>query len=127
MTAASERAKRTLSSSGSTTIEIEYLFEGIDFSLSITRARFEKLNTDFFEESIILVVNCLQDGEVEKGNVNDVFLIGLSSRIPAVVPRDFVGKELCKIINQYTGQMDVFNSREYTNPDKEGTCLFNRL
>ena len=101
--AACERAKRTLSSTSSTSIEIDCLFEGTDFSSSITRSRFEKLNEDLFEECIILVDKCLKDGKIEKNDVNDVVLVGGSSRIPKVqdlLQKFFLGKELCKNINQ---------------------------
>ncbi|KAJ8450317.1 hypothetical protein Cgig2_004774 [Carnegiea gigantea] len=101
--AACERAKRTLSSTSSTSIEIDCLFEGIDFSSSITRTRFEKLNGDLFEECITLVDKCLKDGKIEKGYVKDVVLVGGSRRIPKVqelLQKFFLGKELCKNINQ---------------------------
>jgi len=88
--AACERAKRTLSSTSSTTIEIDCLFKGIDFSSSITKSRSEKLNDDLFQKCITLVDKCLKDGKMEKADVNDVVLVGGSSRIP----------KLCKSINQ---------------------------
>ncbi|KAJ8766010.1 hypothetical protein K2173_020526 [Erythroxylum novogranatense] len=87
---ACERAKRTLSSTAQTTIEIDSLYEGIDFYSPITRARFEELNMDLFRK-------CM-----EPSSVHDVVLVGGSTRIPKVqqLLQDFFnGKELCKSIN----------------------------
>jgi heat shock protein 1/8 len=99
---ACERAKRILSSAVETTIEVDSLYNGIDFSSSITRARFAKLNMDFFKKSVELVEKCLTDAKMDKGVVHDVVLIGGSSRIPKVqqLLQDFFdGKQLNKSIN----------------------------
>ncbi|CAJ2671074.1 unnamed protein product [Trifolium pratense] len=97
-----ERVKRILSFSVDTTIEVDALFEGIDFSSSITRAKFEEINMDLFNECMETVESCLNDSKMDKSNVDDVVLVGGSSRIPKVqqLLRDFFkGKDLCKSIN----------------------------
>ncbi|CAN4086483.1 unnamed protein product [Withania somnifera] len=99
---ACERAKRTLSSTAQTTIEIDSLYEGIDFYATITRARFEEMNMDLFRKCMEPVEKCLKDAKVDKGHVHDVVLVGGSTRIPKVqqLLQDFFnGKELCKSIN----------------------------
>mmetsp|Transcript_41087 Transcript_41087/g.133712 ORF Transcript_41087/g.133712 Transcript_41087/m.133712 type:complete len:662 (-) Transcript_41087:178-2163(-) len=99
---ACERAKRTLSSSTQTSIEIDSLFEGIDFFSSITRARFEELCMDLFRSTMEPVEKCLRDSKMSKGQVHDVVLVGGSTRIPKVVSllTDFFnGKEPSKSIN----------------------------
>ncbi|XP_059628160.1 heat shock cognate 70 kDa protein-like [Cornus florida] len=97
--AACERAKRTLSSAIWTTIEIDSLYEGTDFYPSITRAKFEDLNMDFFRDCVESVEKCLRDAKMDKSSVHDVVLVGGSTRIPKVqhLLQDFFnGKELCK-------------------------------
>ncbi|KAM5554504.1 heat shock 70 kDa protein 4-like [Rosa sericea] len=99
---ACERAKRTLSSTAQTTIEIDSLYEGVDFYSSITRARFEELNMDLFRKCMEPVEKCLRDAKMDKSSVHDVVLVGGSTRIPKVqqLLQDFFnGKELCKSIN----------------------------
>ncbi|TYI34569.1 hypothetical protein ES332_A03G017100v1 [Gossypium tomentosum] len=99
---ACERAKRTLSSTAQTTIEIDSLFEGIGFYSTITRARFEELNMNLFRKCMEPVEKCLRDSKLDKSQVNEVVLVGGSTRIPKVqqLLQDFFnGKELCKSIN----------------------------
>ncbi|KAL3736915.1 hypothetical protein ACJRO7_025790 [Eucalyptus globulus] len=99
---ACERAKRALSSTTQTTIEIDSLFEGTDFYTTITRARFEELNMDLFLKCMEPVEKCLRDAKIDKGQVNEVVLVGGSTRIPKIqqLLQDlFNGKELCKSIN----------------------------
>merc|ERR1711998_456767 len=99
---ACERAKRTLSSTAQTSIEIDSLFEGIDFFTSITRARFEELNQDLFRACLDPVEKVLKDGKLSKGQVHDVVLVGGSTRIPKVqelLSSFFNGKELNKSIH----------------------------
>ncbi|XP_057436333.1 heat shock 70 kDa protein 18-like [Lotus japonicus] len=99
---ACERAKRTLSSTVQTTLEIDSLYEGIDFYTAITRDRFEELNMDLFRNCMETVERCLRDAEMDKSSVHDVVLVGGSTRIPKVqqLLQDFFnGKELCKSIN----------------------------
>jgi len=97
-----ERAKRTLSSGTQTSIEIDALYEGVDFYSSITRARFEELNMDLFRKCMEPVEKCLRDAKMDKSTVHEVVLVGGSTRIPKVqsMLQDFFnGKELCKSIN----------------------------
>jgi len=99
---ACERAKRTLSSTAQTTIEIDSLYEGIDFFTSITRARFEELNMDLFRNCMDPVEKTLRDAKIDKGSVHEVVLVGGSTRIPKIqtlLTDFFNGKELNKSIN----------------------------
>lgn len=99
---ACERAKRTLSSSAQTFIEIDSLYEGIDFYTSITRARFEELCQDLFRSTLDPVEKVLRDAKVDKSQVHEIVLVGGSTRIPKVqklVSDFFNGKEPNKSIN----------------------------
>jgi len=99
---ACERAKRTLSSSTQASIEIDSLYEGIDFYTSLTRARFEELNIDLFKSCLQPVEKVLTDSKLDKGQVHEVVLVGGSTRIPKVqelLQNFFNGKELNKSIN----------------------------
>ncbi|XP_047938422.1 heat shock cognate 70 kDa protein-like [Salvia hispanica] len=99
---ACERAKRMLSSTSQTNVEIESLFEGIDLFSAITRARFNELNMDLFNKCMELVEKCLSDAMMDKTSVDEVVLVGGSSRIPKVqemLKEIFNGKEACKAIN----------------------------
>ncbi|GJS15998.1 heat shock cognate 70 kDa protein [Tanacetum coccineum] len=99
---ACEKAKRDLSSTTITLIEIDSLYEGIDFSMKITRAKFEELNSYFFNKCIEHVESCLRDGNMNKIDVDDVVIVGGSTRIPKVqqmLMEFFGGKALCKSIN----------------------------
>ncbi|PNX84574.1 heat shock cognate 70 kDa protein 2-like, partial [Trifolium pratense] len=99
---ACERSKRILSSTVQTTIEIDSLYEGIDFYTTITRDRFEELNMDLFNKCMDTVEQCLRDAKMDKSNVHDIVLVGGSTRIPKVqqLLQDFFnGRELCKSIN----------------------------
>uniref|UniRef100_A0AAZ3PKW5 Uncharacterized protein n=1 Tax=Oncorhynchus tshawytscha TaxID=74940 RepID=A0AAZ3PKW5_ONCTS len=99
---ACERAKRTLSSSTQASIEIDSLYEGVDFYTSITRARFEELNADLFRGTLDPVEKSLRDAKMDKAQVHDIVLVGGSTRIPKIqkLLQDFFnGKELNKSIN----------------------------
>uniref|UniRef100_A0A7S0MU54 Heat shock protein 70 n=1 Tax=Pyramimonas obovata TaxID=1411642 RepID=A0A7S0MU54_9CHLO len=99
---ACERAKRTLSSTAQTSVEIDSLFEGVDFFTSITRARFEEMNMDLFRKCMEPVEKVLRDAKMDKGAVHEVVLVGGSTRIPKIqtlLSDFFNGKELCKSIN----------------------------
>jgi len=99
---ACERAKRTLSSSTQAHIEIDSLFDGIDFNSVITRARFEDLNMDYFRKCMEPVEKVLRDSKLSKGQVHEIVLVGGSTRIPKVqdmLSEFFNGKELNKSIN----------------------------
>ncbi|CAG0916662.1 unnamed protein product [Notodromas monacha] len=99
---ACERAKRTLSSSTQASIEIDSLYEGIDFYTSVTRARFEELCADLFRSTLDPVEKSLRDAKMDKGTINEIVLVGGSTRIPKIqkLLQDFFnGKELNKSIN----------------------------
>ncbi|KAK8776632.1 hypothetical protein V5799_030022 [Amblyomma americanum] len=99
---ACEKAKRTLSSCTQASIEIDSLFEGIDFYTSISRARFEELNSDLFRSTMDPLERCLTDAKVAKTDIHDVVMVGGSTRIPKIqkLLQDFFnGKELNKSIN----------------------------
>merc|ERR1712121_522383 len=81
---ACERAKRTLSSSTQANVEIDSLFEGIDFYTNITRARFEELCVDLFKAVIEPVDQALRDAKYDKSTIHDIVLVGGSTRIPKV-------------------------------------------
>ncbi|GJS81033.1 heat shock cognate 70 kDa protein [Tanacetum coccineum] len=98
---ASERAKRILSSTTQTFIEIDCLYD-VDFSSKITRAKFEELNMGFFNKCMESVQGCLDDAQLEKNRVDEVVIVGGSTRIPKVqgMLQDFFdGKDHCKTIN----------------------------
>merc|ERR1712012_1011753 len=99
---ACERAKRTLSASAQANIEIDSLFEGIDFYTSITRARFEELCADLFKGTLEPVEKAMRDAKMDKSSINDIVLVGGSTRIPKIqkLLQDFFnGKELNKSMN----------------------------
>jgi len=99
---ACERAKRTLSSSAQTSIEIDSLFEGIDFYTSLTRARFEELCQDLFRSTVQPVDRVLSDAKIDKSQVHEIVLVGGSTRIPRIqklITDYFNGKEPNKSIN----------------------------
>merc|ERR1711872_168814 len=99
---ACERAKRTLSASAQANIEIDSLFEGTDFYTSITRARFEELCADLFKGTLEPVEKAMRDAKMDKASINDVVLVGGSTRIPKIqklLTDFFNGKELNKSIN----------------------------
>jgi len=99
---ACERAKRTLSSSAQAYIEIDSLYEAVDFNSTITRARFEDLCADFFRKTMEPVERVLRDAKLSKSHVQEVVLVGGSTRIPKIqqlLSDFFNGKELYKSIN----------------------------
>ncbi|CCK69457.1 Hsp70 family chaperone SSA4 KNAG_0C03530 [Huiozyma naganishii CBS 8797] len=99
---AAERAKRALSSSAQTSIEIDSLYEGIDFYTSLTRARFEELCADLFRSTIDPVEKVLRDAKLDKSQIDEIVLVGGSTRIPKVqklVSDFFNGKEPNRSIN----------------------------
>ncbi|CAI7640185.1 unnamed protein product [Penicillium bialowiezense] len=98
---ACERAKRTLSSAAQTSIEIDSLFEGVDFYTSITRARFEELCQDLFRGTMEPVERVLRDAKIDKSSVHEIVLVGGSTRIPKIqkLVSDFFNKDANKSIN----------------------------
>merc|ERR1712038_1913005 len=98
---ACERAKRTLSASAQANIEIDSLFEGIDLYTTITRARFEEMCADLFRGTLDPVEKAMRDAKMDKSSINDIVLVGGSTRIPKIqkLLQDFFnGKELNKSI-----------------------------
>jgi len=117
-----ERVKRVLSTQHQARLEIESLFDGVDFSETLTRARFEELNIDLFKKTLGPVKNVMDDADLKKNEVDEIVLVGGSTRIPKV-------KELLK---------DYFNGKEPNtgiNPDEavaygaavQGGILSNKL
>ncbi|CCC71043.1 hypothetical protein NCAS_0G01560 [Naumovozyma castellii] len=99
---AAERAKRTLSSVTQTTVEVDSLFDGEDFEASLTRARFEDLNAALFKSTLEPVEQVLKDAKIAKSQIDEVVLVGGSTRIPKVqklLSDFFDGKQLEKSIN----------------------------
>ena len=97
-----EKIKKTLSSSTQSTIEIDSLYDGIDFMGSLTRARLEELCSDIFKRMMEPVDNVLRDSKVSKSQVHEVVLVGGTTRIPKIqkmLSEYFNGKELCKSVN----------------------------
>ncbi|RIB22220.1 heat shock 70 kDa protein 2, partial [Gigaspora rosea] len=99
---ACERAKRALSSTTQTNVEVDSLFDGTDFQATITRAKFEELNSSQFNSTLEPVRKVLKDAKMEKKDINEIVLVGGSTRIPKIqsLLQDFFdGKELNKSIN----------------------------
>jgi L1 cell adhesion molecule like protein len=99
---ACERAKRTLSNATQTTVEIDSLFDGEDFNANITRARFEDLNAKAFNGTLQPVEQVLKDAAISKDKVDEIVLVGGSTRIPRIqklLSDFFNGKKLEKSIN----------------------------
>ena len=99
---ACEKAKRTLSSSTSANLEIDSLYDGVDFSSVITRAKFEALCSDLFKRTLDPVEKVLKDSNISKSKVDEIVLVGGSTRVPKIqvqLSEFFNGKSLCKSIN----------------------------
>jgi len=99
---ACERAKRTLSNATQTTVEIDSLFDGEDFNANITRARFEDLNQKAFAGTLDPVAQVMKDAAIDKSKVDEIVLVGGSTRIPKIqklLSDFFGGKKLEKSIN----------------------------
>lgn len=99
---AAERTKRTLSSSTEASVEIDALYEGIDFYSRVSRARFEELNADLFRTTLDPVEKALKDAKLDKNSIQDIVLVGGSTRIPKIqslLQNFFNGKKLNLSIN----------------------------
>ncbi|CAL4955629.1 unnamed protein product [Urochloa decumbens] len=97
-----ERAKRALSSQHQVRVEVEALFDGVDFSEQLTRARFEELNNDLFRKTMVPVKKAMADAGMSKGDIDEIVLVGGSTRIPKVqqlLKEYFNGKEPNKGLN----------------------------
>ena len=102
LASAAEKAKRTLSSTTTTNIEIDSLHEGIDFTYTLTRAKFESLCVDIFQKTMAPVDQVLKDAELSKSQIDEIVLVGGSTRIPKIrelLTAYFNGKELCCSVN----------------------------
>jgi L1 cell adhesion molecule like protein len=102
LASAAERAKRTLSTSATASIEVDAIHNGIDFNTTLTRAKFENLCADIFQKTIEPVQTVLSDAKVSKSEVDEIVLVGGSTRIPKVkelLSKFFNGKELCQSVN----------------------------
>lgn len=99
---ACETAKRTLSTTQITTVEVDSLYEGNDCCVSLSRAKFESLCDNFFKECLKVVESVLMDSKLDKRSIHDVVLVGGSTRIPKVqelLSSYFGGKKLCNSVN----------------------------
>ncbi|KAL5390508.1 78 kDa glucose-regulated protein [Paraphaeosphaeria minitans] len=96
-----EKAKRTLSSQKTTKIEIESFHKGEDFSETLTRAKFEELNADLFKKTLKPVEQVLKDAKLKKSEIDDIVLVGGSTRIPKVqaMLEEYFGKKARKDVN----------------------------
>jgi molecular chaperone DnaK (HSP70) len=97
-----EAAKRTLSTQTSATVDCEALANGVDFSTTISRAKFEELNLDLFKKTMAPVTQVLKDAGMSKNDIDEIILVGGSTRIPKIqsmLSEYFGGKELNKSIN----------------------------
>jgi heat shock protein 5 len=96
-----EKAKRTLSAQKTAKIEIESFFKGEDFSETLTRAKFEELNNDLFKKTLKPVEQVLKDAKLKKSDIDDIVLVGGSTRIPKVqaMLEEFFGKKARKDVN----------------------------
>jgi len=97
-----ERAKKTLSSSTNAIVEIDGLFDGIDFNTTISRAKFEALCGDLFKKTMRPVEQVLRDADISKSEVDEIIMVGGSTRVPKIqslLTDFFGGKTLCKSVN----------------------------
>jgi len=99
---ACERAKRSLSTSVDTNLEVESLYEGKDFNIRLSRAKFEEICSDLFRKTLEPVNQVLLDAKLDKSKIDEIVLVGGSTRIPKIqqlLTDYFNGKELCKSVN----------------------------
>jgi L1 cell adhesion molecule like protein len=99
---AAEKAKKTLSSSTTTTIEVESLLDGVDYSTTLTRAKFEQLADKVFARTLEPLDRLLKDAKMSKGDIHEIVLVGGTTRIPRVqeiLSNYFNGKQLNKSLN----------------------------
>merc|ERR1711994_605107 len=97
-----EKAKRALSAAHQVRVEVESLIDGEDFSETLTRAKFEELNMDLFKGTLKPVQKVLEDADLSKKDIDEIVLVGGSTRIPKVqqlVKEFFNGKEPSRGIN----------------------------
>lgn len=97
-----ERAKRSLSTNMQANLEIDTLYNGIDYNFTITRAKFEDINMTLFNKCLETVERAIRDSKISKNNIDEIVLVGGSSRIPKLqkmLSDYFGGKKLSKEIN----------------------------
>ena len=121
-----ERIKCTLSSVMTASLEIESFFEGVDFTASITRARFEELCSDIFRRTLEPVEKVIRDAKIDKGSINEIILVGGSTRIPKIqqmLQEFFNGKELNRSIHpdEAVAYGAAVQAAVLTGQDKEST------
>ena len=99
---AAEKAKKTLSSATTTTVEVESLFDGLDYTCQLSRAKFEQLADPIFQRTIEPLNRLLQDAKMSKGDIDEIVLVGGTTRIPRIqelLSNYFNGKQLNKSLN----------------------------
>ncbi len=99
---ASERVKKTLSNATQASVELDALYDGVDYTCTVTRARFDELMSDFYRKCMVEVEKALKDSKVSKSDIKDIVLVGGTSRIPKlqeILSNFFGGKELCRSVN----------------------------
>lgn len=99
---AAEKAKKTLSSSSVTSVEVDSLFDGVDYTTQLTKAKFEQLADPIFKRTIDPLQRLLQDAKMSKGDIDEIVLVGGTTRIPRVqelLSNFFNGKQLNKTLN----------------------------
>jgi L1 cell adhesion molecule like protein len=99
---ACEKAKRTLSAASSTVIEVDSLYDGLDFSIQLSRARFEELTSELMKRTMEPVFKVMKDAKLDKSKIDEIVLVGGTTRIPKIqkmLREYFNDKELCKSIN----------------------------
>ena len=116
-----ERAKRSLSSSYQVKLEVENLFEGEDFTETLTRSKFEELNLDLFRSTLVTVKKVLEDAEMAKADIDEIILVGGSTRIPKVqqLVKDFLTEK------NFIRESTLMNLLLMVLLSKEGYCLVN--
>ena len=99
---AAEKAKKNLSTSATVPIEIDSLFDGVDYTISLSRAKFEQLAESFFNKSMEPLNKVIQDAKISKSDVDEIVLVGGTTRIPKIqelLSNYFNGKQLNKSLN----------------------------
>lgn len=99
---AAEKAKKTLSSTTQTTVEVESLFDGIDYTCPLSRAKFDQLADPIFQKTLEPITDALRDAKMGKGDIDEIILVGGSTRIPRIqelLSNYFNGKKLNKTVN----------------------------
>ena len=99
---AAERAKRTLSTANTATIEVDAIMDSIDFNTVISRAKFDDICAEFYKKAMEPVIKVLTDAKISKADIHEIVLVGGTTRIPKLqeeLSKFFNGKELCRSVN----------------------------